>query len=130
MPAIRNEPTTKGKRVRARVPVQCPTCDKVLNRKADLTRHMQTHDKGAGRFTCPYDDCQYATLQKSNLTTHLRTHTGEKRYTCQDDPGACDFRTSDPAAFTRHRKKKHDYVPNARSRKGTKQSFPLHHRGN
>ncbi|KAF5325713.1 hypothetical protein D9611_000168 [Ephemerocybe angulata] len=138
MPAVRNEAAAKAQRSvrpaqspnttpstdpsstqRARVPVQCPTCEKVVNRKADLTRHMQVHNKGAERYTCPYQECTYATLQKSNLTTHLRTHTGEKRFSCQDSPGQCDFRTSDPAAFTRHRKKKHGYVPQARSRKGS-----------
>ncbi|TEB37602.1 hypothetical protein FA13DRAFT_1786767 [Coprinellus micaceus] len=118
MPAIRND-STKDKRSRARVPVQCPSCDRVVNRKADLTRHMATHNKDAGKYNCHYEDCTYATLQKSNLTTHLRTHTGEKRFECKDDPANCDFRTSDPAAFTRHRKKKHGYVPQARSRKGS-----------
>ncbi|KAJ3518783.1 hypothetical protein NMY22_g13509 [Coprinellus aureogranulatus] len=119
MPAVRND-SAKDKRARARVPVSCPTCQKTVNRKADLTRHMAVHGKDeTKKYICEYDECTYATRQKSNLTTHLRTHTGEKRFACTEDPASCSFRTSDPAAFTRHRKKKHGYIPQARSRKGS-----------
>ncbi|KAG1808171.1 uncharacterized protein BJ212DRAFT_1280982, partial [Suillus subaureus] len=85
-------------------PVDCPVCHKVISRKADLPRHMRTHDehKEALMHACPFPDCHYKTLQKSNVQTHIRTHTRERSKTCPH-PG-CAFATTDPASLTRHRK--------------------------
>ena len=32
------------------------------------------------KFKCQYDGCAYESKHKSNLTRHIRTHTGEKPY--------------------------------------------------
>ncbi|KAJ2934421.1 hypothetical protein H1R20_g2670, partial [Candolleomyces eurysporus] len=122
MPAIRNESTSKAKaatrsdptgQTRSRggnKPVQCEVCGKVLNRKPDLNRHMLIHNEDAQRWKCHYADCSFAAIQRSNLNTHLATHTKQKNHACPD----CEYATSDPAALTRHRKRQHQYVPKSR----------------
>ncbi|KAG1810550.1 uncharacterized protein BJ212DRAFT_1589609 [Suillus subaureus] len=94
--------------------VECPVCHRVISRKADLPRHMRIHaeNKDALKHACPYDGCDYKTLQKSNVQTHIRTHTGERSKMCLH-PG-CKFSTTDPGSLTRHRKSEHGYKPKAR----------------
>ncbi|KAG2096699.1 uncharacterized protein F5147DRAFT_375356 [Suillus discolor] len=95
-------------------PVECSVCRKVISRKADLPRHMRTHaeNKEAFMHACPYDGCDYKTLQKSNVQTHIRTHTRERSKTCPHPE--CPFSTTDPGSLTRHRKSEHGYKPKAR----------------
>lgn len=101
-------------------PIGCPICQKVLSRKADLPRHMRTHDehKEALMHACPFPNCNYKTLQKSNLQTHIRTHTRERSKTCPHS--GCAFATTDPGSLTRHRKQLHGYEPKARRGPGGK----------
>ncbi|KAG2368121.1 hypothetical protein BDR07DRAFT_1350137 [Suillus spraguei] len=101
-------------------PVNCPICHKAISRKADLPRHMRLHDehKEALMHACLYPNCNYKTLQKSNLQTHIRTHTRDRSKTCPC-PG-CAFATTDPASLTRHRKHLHSYESKARRDLGGK----------
>ncbi|KAG2343365.1 hypothetical protein BDR05DRAFT_933380 [Suillus weaverae] len=94
--------------------VECTICHKVISRKADLPRHMRTHaeNKDDLKHACPYDGCDYKSLQKSNVQTHIRTHTGERSKKCPHPD--CLFSTTDPGSLTRHRKSEHDYKPKAR----------------
>ncbi|KAG2059053.1 hypothetical protein BDR06DRAFT_1003685 [Suillus hirtellus] len=110
MPAARRNMTS----------VDCHICHRTISRKADLPRHMQTHDehKEALMHACPFPDCNFKTLQKSNVQTHIRTHTRERSKTCPH-PG-CTFATTDPASLTRHRKHLHNYDPKARRNLGGK----------
>ncbi|KIK36625.1 hypothetical protein CY34DRAFT_503975 [Suillus luteus UH-Slu-Lm8-n1] len=59
---------------------------------------------------CPFPNCAYKTIQKTNLKTHIRTHTGELSHWCPE----CPFATTDQASMTRHRKNLHGYKPRAR----------------
>ncbi|KAG1762129.1 hypothetical protein EDD22DRAFT_1029175 [Suillus occidentalis] len=102
MPATRHNTT----------PVNCPICDKAISRKADLPRHVRTHYKHNEAFmhACPFPNCAYKALQKTNLQTHIRTHTGKLSHRCPQ----CAFATTDQASLTRHRKNLHGYQPRAR----------------
>ena len=69
----------------------CLECGKVLSRASDVPRHMRCHDTAKfvssmyliivinvmtriyRRLPCPLDGCNFKTLQKSNLETHIRT---------------------------------------------------------
>ncbi|KAL0577222.1 hypothetical protein V5O48_004763 [Marasmius crinis-equi] len=96
---------------------QCTVCGLVLARRGDMPRHMRTHleDKSHMLHRCPWDGCTYSNLQRSNVDTHYRTHTGEQTQICPD----CDFRSVDAGSLTRHRKRKHGYVPKPRKSRHT-----------
>ncbi|KAJ7478398.1 hypothetical protein FB451DRAFT_1452907 [Mycena latifolia] len=92
---------------------RCPkdTCAWSYPRQSDLTRHSLTHmtpeEQEEHMFVCSYPGCSHRTLQRSNMNTHFRIHTGEKPQLCPD----CVYSTGDPASLTQHRKKMHDYIP-------------------
>ncbi|KAK7462903.1 hypothetical protein VKT23_007482 [Stygiomarasmius scandens] len=73
-----------------------------------MKRHMDTHNKNKKSYHCLVPGCSFSSHQKSNFDTHMRTHTGEKTKHCPD----CDLSFGDPASLTRHRKRRHGYVPN------------------
>ncbi|KAF9068373.1 hypothetical protein BDP27DRAFT_1421910 [Rhodocollybia butyracea] len=95
-------------------PTVCEVCGTKVARKGDLPRHMRRHlsaeDKASKSYACPYPECPYISLQKGNVDTHIRTHTKEKNQKCP----SCDFDTVDPGSLTRHRKRRHEYVPKER----------------
>ncbi|KAG9311818.1 hypothetical protein JVU11DRAFT_8065 [Chiua virens] len=98
---------------------RCDECGKDINRKCDLDRHMKLHATNIEdlKIPCPYPDCNYKTLQCSNLKTHMYTHTRERPLKCPDE--GCGYDTRDPGALTKHRQKKHGYVPKENTRKSS-----------
>lgn len=110
MPATRRKP----------IPVQCSICHKVICRKGDLPRHMLTHasNKEELKFPCPVPGCDHRTLQKSNLQTHIGTHTGKGLHYCPD----CPFASTESSRVMEHRKKYHGYRPNPPSHYGRRAS--------
>ena len=62
---------------------------------SDYARESTSVDKA---FNCPY--CNYSTDTKSNLTTHIRTHTGEKPYSCT----VCSYRAAHKSNIKAHMK--------------------------
>ncbi|KAJ3875628.1 hypothetical protein F5051DRAFT_470241 [Lentinula edodes] len=96
-------------------PTVCEFCGARVARPCDLHRHMQKHLRGEERasrsFSCPYSNCDFQSLQKGNMDTHIRSvHTRIKDQECPD----CEFATADPGSLTRHRKRRHEYVPERR----------------
>ncbi|KIK56449.1 hypothetical protein GYMLUDRAFT_820992 [Collybiopsis luxurians FD-317 M1] len=98
----------------SRDPTVCEVCGTRVARKGDIPRHMQSHlsaeEKASISYSCPYADCSYKSLQKVNVDTHIRKHTKVKDQQCP----TCNFATGDPGSLTRHRKRRHEYVPKPR----------------
>ncbi|KIK35894.1 hypothetical protein CY34DRAFT_38153, partial [Suillus luteus UH-Slu-Lm8-n1] len=84
-------------------------CDKTIGRSTDLARHVRTHDKDneAFMYACPYDDCTYKVLQKTNLQTHIGKHPGDLPHRCPE----CTFATNYQGTLIKHRKRVHGYKP-------------------
>ncbi|KAG2122923.1 hypothetical protein DEU56DRAFT_760201 [Suillus clintonianus] len=97
-----------------KTPVQCPSCSKIISRKEDLPRHLETHaqNKEDLMHPCTHPGCKFKTLQKSNLQTHQRIHTQIRSQTCPEH--GCEFSSTDPGSLTRHRKNIHNYEPKPR----------------
>ena len=85
------------------------------------------------KLPCTVEGCEYRTLQKKNLETHILRQCvlflfslteslmhsivvsySEKKYKCKDDLLNCTFKSCDPAALLRHRKTFHGYIPRRR----------------
>ncbi|KAF9073212.1 hypothetical protein BDP27DRAFT_1360422 [Rhodocollybia butyracea] len=94
-----------------RIP-SCPECGTVLARRDDMRQHMHAHGLGMTevRSHCPWPNCVFTAIQTANLDRHFRIHIQDKCEICPD----CFFKTCDPAALVKHRKRIHGYVPKAR----------------
>ena len=69
--------------------LECPYCvgnnkEKFkANEDAKLIQHIKNTHKGKNRFICWYEICHKRFTLKSNLTVHIKTHTGERSFTCK-----------------------------------------------
>ncbi|XP_044729754.1 zinc finger protein 91-like [Chrysoperla carnea] len=80
----------------------CDKCGKTFNNVEACRKHMQIHkEKG---YLCAY--CGKSFRDRSNMTSHTRTHTGEKPYQCK----LCDAKFKDSCHLkfhmTKHSKEK------------------------
>ncbi|KAN0131929.1 hypothetical protein V8E53_010209 [Lactarius tabidus] len=87
----------------------CDVCGKQLARQSDMPRHKRLHDPEPERWMhwCPEPNCDYGSMQLSNLKNHIRKHTGHRLH-CPDD-STCHYFTFDKSALLRHRQRRHGY---------------------
>ncbi|THH04080.1 hypothetical protein EW145_g5782 [Phellinidium pouzarii] len=86
----------------------CDKCDWTFHRRFELKRHQAIHspDIDELKINCSYKDCDYRTLQRSNLKTHITAvHLREKPHQCQVDD--CKKAFADGASLIRHKNKFH-----------------------
>ncbi|KAF8888443.1 hypothetical protein CPB84DRAFT_1465227 [Gymnopilus junonius] len=62
-------------------------------------------------MVCTFGECKYSTMVKVDFQIHCRRHTNDRVYKCED----CGFSTVDPSSYTKHRQKKHGYIPYSQS---------------
>ncbi|KAG1848158.1 hypothetical protein C8R48DRAFT_730371 [Suillus tomentosus] len=89
-----------------------PGCNATFTRFIDFKRHEAAYSTDG--YICTWPGCDFATKRKISYEIHSAKHTGEQRYICPHDD--CNYKTHDPAGFTRHRQKQHGYVPLRRGR--------------
>ncbi len=59
---------------------KCKTCTKRFQTSSQLNIHHRIHSKQQKPFAC--DQCQMTFTQLRSLTSHKKTHSGEKPYAC------------------------------------------------
>ncbi|PCH37161.1 hypothetical protein WOLCODRAFT_146563 [Wolfiporia cocos MD-104 SS10] len=100
----RRSHTTKSKRAEPVEDRTCLFCNKTVSRRADLVRHVDTHNV-TKRFMCPLSHCQFSASQQSNLEQHIYTHFNHRPYSCTEM--GCDYSANNRSSLRRHRLKYH-----------------------
>lgn len=95
----------------------CRLCDAVYPNLRALKGHNKEH-LGKPPYICNVGTCTYSSNDKSTLTRHMRTHTGEKPFECK----LCNFGFTTKANCERHLKNKH----NKTSREAIRTSIIVH----
>ncbi|KAH9951685.1 hypothetical protein B0H21DRAFT_717088 [Amylocystis lapponica] len=80
-----------------------------------VKRHIESKHLQFRPCKCPHEGCDKSFSQKSNLETHMNTHTGAAPHGCL----YCDQHFSDPARRHRHMQRKHGHV-SSRTKKNRK----------
>ena len=62
----------------------CSQCGLTFNDKAARNRHEASHKEESMKFICPYTDCSKPFAKQESLDRHIRVHTGEKPFVCNE----------------------------------------------
>lgn len=79
----------------------CTQCGKVHQQKIHLKKHIMTQHIRKKPYGCPL--CNYTTVEKSHLTVHIRTHTGERPFRCR----VCEYSSTQNCTLKSHYIRKH-----------------------
>ncbi|KLO06168.1 hypothetical protein SCHPADRAFT_698273 [Schizopora paradoxa] len=92
--------------------VQCSKCEKTFRGTYELNRHTVLHSNDKSRYAhkCPFPGCPHATLQKSNLKTHINSvHLKVQTYKCTVNPNVCQAELSGASSLIHHEKEIHRF---------------------
>ena len=109
------DPLIRDMKLRGEFP--CRLCPAVYPNLRALKGHNKEH-LGKAPYSCNVGSCIYSSNDKSTLTRHMRTHTGEKPFECK----LCNYGFTTKANCERHLKNKHGKT----SRDAIKNSIIIH----
>ncbi|XP_039495735.1 transcription factor Ouib isoform X1 [Drosophila santomea] len=81
-------------------PYVCEDCGRTINNKANFQEHLLRHT-GIKNFHCDFWDCEKSFATRKELTSHMRTHTGEQPFVCV----YCPRRFSSSSARQEHHRR-------------------------
>ncbi|TFK27558.1 hypothetical protein FA15DRAFT_701767 [Coprinopsis marcescibilis] len=117
---IRAAKTSSNRSIKANLaqnknPLECELCGIMLSRIWDVPRHMKTHTNTKD-YVCTWEGCDYRAVQKGNLKVHVRQKHTFETLLCPEEVCIHNFSTADPSSLTRHRRRKHGFVPQKRAK--------------
>lgn len=86
---------------------QCEQCGREFKQAIHLRKHnWSMHSNDGKPYKCPLTstgECSYASVEKTHLQAHIRTHTGEKPYKCK----YCEYAGKQSSTLRSHMLHKH-----------------------
>ncbi|XP_065295144.1 endothelial zinc finger protein induced by tumor necrosis factor alpha-like isoform X2 [Dermacentor albipictus] len=93
-----SDPQTNGTKTEARLILFCDECGECFSSLDYLGRHRRSRhrERVQGKHQCSY--CSYSSNDRHRVTSHERTHTGERPYVCK----VCQKGFAQPCTLAAH----------------------------